>query len=250
MVNLVNMESKMRPPQSVKMLGSGKVASQNGPSNMQGVQYVRAIAVCSVALFHASMVLSFDRYFGEILLNGWLHVGTSGVDMFFVVSGLIITVVSLNSDMKTPRMTISDYFARRFARIMPFLWACILIYAAVRYLGAGKFEAAPYLNAMFLWPLGEVRPNVVWTLRHEALFYIIFAIAFLGSKRRLYVLVAWCLSPMWFMIFGYPERSGATAELAKFAFNSVNLEFGCGVILGAIYYKISEAKNQATVWHP
>lgn len=203
-----------------------------------GVQYVRAIAVFLVMLCHISGIYMLPDMFGQDLLDRIFYKGAIGVDLFFVVSGFIITVVSLHKETLAPRLNLFDYAGKRIARIIPFLWVCVVVYAVVRAIGTGKYDIAPYLTAMFLWPLGELRPNVVWTLRHEALFYIVFAFAFLGKKKRPYLLLLWCLSPFLYSagqsMFGSPYNE-VIDELSRFAFHPVNFTFGCGVLIGMAY---------------
>lgn len=206
-------------------------------SEIVGIQYVRAIAACLVVVTHASGILGLPTMFDVNLFDGLLHKGAVGVDLFFVVSGFIITIVSLHKGNLAPRLNLFNYCAKRFTRIIPFLWVCVIAYAVFRFIGTGKYEPGPYLSALFLWPLGEVRPPVVWTLRHEALFYIVFALSFLGKKRRSYLLLLWCLSPLMSPLFfdGTGVEPGLMQELGQFLFNPSNLTFGCGVLLGLAY---------------
>lgn len=204
-----------------------------------GIQYVRAIAVCLVVVTHASGILGLSNLFGVTVFDGMLYKAAVGVDLFFVVSGFIITIVSLNKGTLAPRLNVFDYAAKRFTRIIPFLWICVIVYALFRFIGTGSFEAGPYLTALFLWPIGEPKPPVVWTLRHEAIFYLVFALSFLGKKRRAYLLLLWCMSPLIYNLF--PGSAGVVEgtlhELTRFFFNPSNLTFGCGVLLGLAYQK-------------
>lgn len=217
-----------------------------------GIQYIRAIAACFVVISHADSILALPDAFGEQLFGGFLWNGAVGVDLFFVVSGFIITIVSLQAKNLAPRLDLYDYARKRFARIIPFLWLCVIVYALVRFLGTGKFEWGPYLTSLFLWPIGEVRPPVVWTLRHEALFYFIFAISFLGAKKRVYVLLLWCLSPIAYGLIAdkLVFQSENIKELLEFLFNPCNLTFGCGVLLGLLYLKsgVFQSRWQPPAW--
>ena len=155
-----------------------------------------------------------------------------------MVSGFIITVVSLQKNTLKSNLSLRDFVIHRFARIIPFMWSCILVYATIRFLGTGAFEIRPYLTAFFLWPIGEVRPNVIWTLRHELLFYVIFGASLLSSVRRPFVLASWVVSPILFvplrpfMMLAVPTT---ILEFLDFLFNPVNLEFGCGLLVGIAY---------------
>lgn len=96
---------------SVRSLISGEQAHRLG-----SVDALRALAVIPVILFH--------------LYPGWLPGGYLGVDVFFVISGYVITGILLKGiDEKTFRFR--DFFARRIARILPALLVMLVTVAAV-----------------------------------------------------------------------------------------------------------------------
>jgi exopolysaccharide production protein ExoZ len=160
------------------------------------------------------------------------------VDIFFVLSGFIIIHIALIKGTLQAKTGVVDFLVKRFIRIVPFLWVAVAAYGAIRYIGTREFELGPYLNSLFLFPIGEVRPNVVWSLRHEALFYLVFAVSFLLRKKAPYVLYTWCAAPvvLWLLrdVGELPLPSG---ELFEFAFNRANAMFGCGVVIGLVYQR-------------
>ncbi len=203
-----------------------------------GIQYLRGIAALFVVIDHTAVLMGMSQYLGRMPSQS-LGFGRIGVDIFFVISGFIIALVSLREDL-SPRLPLAEFLRRRFVRIVPFLWVCVFAYAGLRAVGRGSFETAPYLRAMFLWPLGEQRPNVVWTLRYEGLFYLVYGLSLLGAVRRPSLLVLWCLSPIVVEVVGrFVTISDATTigALVHYVASPVNLEFGMGVVLGCLYVK-------------
>ena len=78
---------------------------------------LRAIAVCAVILYHAELV-----FFGhQIFIGGFL-----GVDIFFVISGYLITSIILNEIIKTNYFSIKRFYERRIRRIIPLLLFIII----------------------------------------------------------------------------------------------------------------------------
>ncbi|MFG6475453.1 acyltransferase family protein [Microbacterium sp. P06] len=77
------------------------------------IQGLRALAVVAVVLAH---------------LIGWPRGGFAGVDVFFVVSGFLITGLLLRELSTTGRISLRDFYARRIRRILP---AAILVLLAV-----------------------------------------------------------------------------------------------------------------------
>jgi exopolysaccharide production protein ExoZ len=218
--------------------GSGHLVT-NTDKNIEGLQYLRGFAACAVVLDHSAAITSEPEYYGGVA-NPFLLAGWVGVPIFFVISGFIITIVSLRPDL-TPRMSVGDFFWRRFARIVPFLWVCIVAYVALSYFGTGNFDWLMTLRTITLWPLGDLKPNVTWTLRVEFLFYIVFALTVLSSRRGWWLMAAWVVSPLLFaalemwapaVLIGMPEHA---LGLLRFATTIHNIEFAAGLLLGLLW---------------
>ncbi|MCP3391791.1 acyltransferase [Bradyrhizobium sp. CCGB12] len=208
--------------------------TETPPGEITGIQYLRGIAASLVVLDHAASIMELPEFLGPGRFAAHLQYGWIGVDIFFVISGFIIAVTSLQRASLESRLSVYVFALKRFVRIVPFLWFAVGLYASARFLGRGAFEAGPYLNAMFLWPFGEVRPNVVWTLRHEALFYLVFALSFLIV--RLPVLIGlWCVAPI-FWLFARESLGplGDDYRVLNFLLNPVNVEFGIGLLIGVL----------------
>lgn len=217
------------------MFGISRSSSVKG---IQGLQFVRANAVLLVVMTHAAAILAFPENFDRLFLDGLFAKGAVGVDIFFVLSGFIIIHIALLKRTLQARTGLTDFLVKRFIRIVPFLWVAVAAYGVIRYIGTREFDWGPYLNSLFLFPVGEVRPNVVWSLRHEALFYLVFAVSFLLRKKAPYVLYSWCAAPvaLWLL----QDLAGLlvpTSALFEFVFNRANGMFGCGVLIGLICQK-------------
>ena len=83
---------------------------------------LRAIAVVSVILYHAQMVL-FNR--------DWFEGGFIGVDIFFVISGYLITRIILSELESKGSFNFINFYERRARRILPML--CVVIFVSVPY---------------------------------------------------------------------------------------------------------------------
>lgn len=78
---------------------------------------LRAIAVISVILYHAQMV-----FFGK----DWFTGGFIGVDIFFVISGYLITRIILSELKTTGTFNFKQFYERRARRILPILFLVIV----------------------------------------------------------------------------------------------------------------------------
>lgn len=192
-----------------------------------GLQYLRGLAAFVVVLDHSAATVA--THFGGQIFGGRLYAGAAGVDLFFLISGFIIAVVSLDANWQ-PAIGVGDFFRKRFVRIVPLMWLAILSYAVLRVVGVGGVDVWSYLRALVLWPVGDLEPLHIWTLRHEFIFYSVFALAMLGPKWLRPVLPIWCLLPI----------VGALGDFhplfEKLAWPT-NVEFGGGVLLGLLYLK-------------
>lgn len=89
---------------------------------MQAVRYrpeidgLRAVAVLSVIIFH--------------LNNRWLPGGFLGVDIFFVISGFLITGIIL-SEIQNGSFSFRDFYTRRIKRIYPAFIAAVSLASVI-----------------------------------------------------------------------------------------------------------------------
>jgi exopolysaccharide production protein ExoZ len=216
------------------------IKSDSKPKELVGIQHLRGIAALLVVLTHIDGMARFPKYF-NISIPGLLGSGAIGVHLFFLISGFIIPYVSLKQNSLLPEMSASTFLRRRFIRIIPFMWACVIGYAMLRFVGRGTFPVIPYLRALTLFPVGEVNPEPVWTLRHEFLFYTIFCVALLYSKRQQWIAMAfWFLSPfLWYLVTANVDLQSDSFlyELCTFVFSKLNIFFGIGFLAGVFHMK-------------
>ena len=201
-----------------------------GKMKLCSIQYLRAIAAIGVVLTHASLAL-FDRQ--RALIN--FELGSSGVDLFFVISGFVMFYTTAD-DETAP----GDFLLRRIIRIVPIYFILSTVAFLMAVLGpqyTRTFSANPYdyLRSIFFVPYinpmyHAMRPeiNQGWTLNYEMFFYFVFGVSlFLRANLRIVV----CLS-----IFVILATIGvAFIPVNVFAAtytDSIMLEFMLGVIIG------------------
>jgi peptidoglycan/LPS O-acetylase OafA/YrhL len=161
---------------------------------------LRAVAVISVLLFH------FDKH----LLSG----GFVGVDVFFVISGYLITSIII-SECENGKFSFSRFYQRRISRIFPVFFlvslatlvAAYFLYMPQDFASAGAVTIAGALSVanlkfMLQGNYFQITPDAqpllhFWSLSLEEQFYLVFPLvvylAFrLGITRRslFYVLIA------------------------------------------------------------
>ena len=129
--------------------------------------------------------------------------GFLGVDVFFVLSGFLITSILLREQSTTGRVRFGAFYRRRALRLLPALFAFLavhVIYASIIHVQAAV-ERSSIIAAMFYyynWKLvysfPVVRPELthLWSLSIEEQFYFVWPVALiflLGLRRRLSTLV-------------------------------------------------------------
>ena len=140
---------------------------------------LRAVAVALVFLTHA----------GPGVFTG----GFLGVTLFFALSGYLITTLLLSEYRRTERISLKRFYVRRFLRLMPALFAMVVLTAAASIVVGAQntlHDAWPAIT----YTMDIVAPvthqeggiyNATWSLAVEEQFYLIWpAILIIGLHRR------------------------------------------------------------------
>jgi exopolysaccharide production protein ExoZ len=199
---------------------------------LRSVQLLRAIAVVLVIVLH---VYAFEPHagLGETLLPAVSVFGSSGVDLFFVISGFIM-VFTTNRLIPGVRAA-AEFMRRRVLRVYPMYW----IYSSVLLLAflispsifrRQDISSLSFVKSFMLYPQAQEPLLIVgWTLIHEVYFYLVFAlILLLRRKYHRIALFVWALSVCSAAIVLPEEQRGPGTALLV---NPLTLEFifGCGV---------------------
>lgn len=160
---------------------------------VEALDGVRGIAILLVVVMHCAMFGTVRADIGEHPLTRTLLLGWTGVDLFFVLSGFLITGILLR-DKERPHY-FRNFYARRALRIFPLYYVVILLLLFVlpRESATTAAEKVPYFlylqNFAWLWP-GEAHPDIArtitWSLAVEEQFYLVWpAVVLLLSRRAL-----------------------------------------------------------------
>lgn len=197
-----------------------------------GIQALRAVAALMVVLVH-SIYLWHNRILHEAVPQYWMN-GAAGVDIFFVISGFVMTITLPGLDRYENPARV--FLWRRITRIIPLYWLAtslkvalvLAIPAAVMHRGVsltnviGSYFFIPTVNAD-----GVVAPVIVqgWTLNYEMLFYVVFTGCLLLRTATLRLLVLMLstmavisiLHPIWH----WPIQTLLSPMLVEFLFGVV-----------------------------
>jgi peptidoglycan/LPS O-acetylase OafA/YrhL len=170
------------------------------PAYLPEIDGLRALAVLSVFIFH--------------LNKTWLAGGFTGVDVFFVISGFLISGLIIH-DLDEDRFAYRNFYQRRIARIAPAATLVVvvalalgsLLYDRQEFSALGADAVAAMLSVMNVKQLFEggyftaspdAQPLIhYWSLAVEEQFYLLFPIMLqlivrVSGQHRQVVLIALC----------------------------------------------------------
>ena len=182
------------------------------------IDVLRGVAILMVMLLHFTLAYRLgDSPLTWILPGPWLRAallnGNYGVTMFFVVSGYLITSISMERYGGLDHLSARGFYAFRFARILPPLLLALTIIIPLGLLGRPSFrnaaQGAVLPRAFFLTVLLSILTfwhnllmaargyfnyalNIYWSLSVEEAFYLAFPLLCVGRKRQR-LLIAGCL---------------------------------------------------------
>ena len=167
---------------------------------LPGLDGMRALAVVAVMIYHTN--------------NGWLPGGFIGVEVFFVISGYLITLLLIGEHEKQGRIDLKQFWLRRARRLLPavfFMLTLLMIYTALfkrDTLGLLRGDVIAGLGYVSNWyqiwvgagytASADFAPlRHLWSLAVEEQFYLIWPVIMVGlirlGRRRLPDVSRWLL---------------------------------------------------------
>ena len=114
---------------------------------LPGLDGLRALAVMIVMVYHA---------------HQWLPAGFLGVEVFFVISGYLITLLLIAEHERDGRLSLRKFWVRRFRRLLPALYVTLLIVGL-------------YCLLFFQKALGKLRGDAVGAVTYSTNWYQIWS---------------------------------------------------------------------------
>ena len=149
---------------------------------LPGIDLLRAIAIVWVMLFHSYIVGGLGPDFGWLSRFGWM-----GVDIFFVLSGLLIGTQVLRPLQRGERLSFGGFYARRAWRILPAFAVVLALYACFPAL-----REAPGLQPW--WQFATFTLNLLIDYGHNQAFSHAWSLCVEEHFYLLFPLLAWWLT--------------------------------------------------------
>ncbi len=175
------------------------------PNKLVSIQALRGLAALVVVFYHvAGYELSAGFTNPKAFLEIITQFGFAGVDLFFVISGFIITFVHWNEFGNIKYLP--GFLWKRFTRIYPLYWICfiaaLVLTFAFKYF-KGKDVCPEYngpLSILISFFLIKEKYNcflpVSWTLTYELQFYLFLAVFYLVPIK-----MHWLTIPILVVVF-------------------------------------------------
>jgi len=204
--------------------------ADNVKSQIVGMHYLRAIATIFVVVSHSFQNTATANPKWDGPLTKFFFSGGGEIDFFFIMSSFIMYHTAIDPTTNSPKITGFEFLKRRFIRIIPLLWIAVLFYDFSHFLAFRNIDLEGSLRTLFLWPVGDSVPTVAWTIKFEALFYLLFGLSVLESRKFLPLMILWFAAPAVRALITW-SLTDDTNTLIGFLSNSVNLDFGIGFLL-------------------
>jgi peptidoglycan/LPS O-acetylase OafA/YrhL len=215
------------------------------------IQILRGVAALLIVLYH--ILLGEKAYAPRaFLLSDLLSYGACGVDLFFLISGFVLTAGYL--DQAGSFGACARFLVRRLARIYPLYWilsGALLAVVAVR---PGLVDSSVYANvdlvkSFLLFPQrsGPLL-SVAWAVSHLLYFYAVFALILAAGRRRFVPgLAGWLV----LVVVGYAWREHSAAwralPLVRLAAHPMTAEFILGCLLALVVARTRRGARAAVI---
>jgi peptidoglycan/LPS O-acetylase OafA/YrhL len=187
-----------------------KPAAARNWTRLDGVDLLRGLAIFFVLMNHVNMRLLFakvpyTRGLPNQLVYSLVWNGQFGVQMFFAVSGFLITSTTLRRWGTIGRVNVGDFYKLRFSRIAPLLLLLLSVLSVLHLVHAsgyvvaestGGLRRALFAALTFHINLLEARRgylpgswDILWSLSVEEMFYLFFPLACRLFRRGRYLAI-------------------------------------------------------------
>jgi peptidoglycan/LPS O-acetylase OafA/YrhL len=190
------------------------MATLSSKSRIASLDGARAVSIALVVLGHAGAALPQSSRFRPVLEDrGGANLG---VNVFFVLSGYLITRLLLIEEDRRGRVSLGQFYLRRAFRILPALYAYIAFLAALTVFGVLSIPGAEFIEAMtFTWNYrgGGWWLGHTWSLSVEEQFYLFWPtlLALCGRERARNIALAIVILEPFIRVasyFAFPSQRG------------------------------------------
>jgi peptidoglycan/LPS O-acetylase OafA/YrhL len=178
-------------------------------TRVDGIDLLRGLSILLVLMNHVNMRLlsahvPYTKGLPSQLVDSLVWNGQFGVQIFFVISGYLITSTSIRRWKSPDQISIKDFYTLRAARIAPLMLLLLTILCVLHLIGAAGYVVSPKTGGLgralfaaltfhinFLEATRGYLPgnwDILWSLSVEETFYLFFPLIARILKRRNFLL--------------------------------------------------------------
>lgn len=188
------------------MTPSDSKSSTRAGKRLDGIDLLRGLSIFFVLMNHINIrLLGADVPYTGFIPAQLVHVlvwnAQLGVQMFFVVSGFLITSITIRRWGSLPQVSLRGFYLFRFARIAPLLFLLLAVLCSLHFFHVHRYVVTAEtgglgraLLAVLTFHVNELQIHrgylpgnwdILWSLSIEEMFYLFFPLTCLlfGGKR-------------------------------------------------------------------
>ncbi len=178
--------------------------------SLDGLRAFSILVVLVGHLAHQGVLIPHRWYFTDV--------GHLGVDMFFVISGFIITLLLLREQRRAGAISLTHFYWRRAFRILPAYVCFLLGIAVLQASGQIELRFRDWIGALTYTVSFQEKPNWnighIWSLSVEEHFYLVWPFVFALAPRR-----------AWLLALGYILATPLLRVLLRFGIPGLDPDF-------------------------
>lgn len=210
---------------------------------IRNIQALRGLAVLLVVFFHLFIIekkySGFDTFLPDVF-----QFGMAGVDLFFVISGFVMVMVTRGKFQVFGEAI--KFLYHRASRIYPLYWvystlALIVFMIQPSWVNGSQGNEVNILSSFLLLPSDKLPiVQVGWTLIHEIYFYLVFflILLLLPESFLMYAIAAWGICVV--LLNSTLDPGNPFYDLIS---NPLTFEFLGGGLLGLAYQRSEKRLN-------
>jgi peptidoglycan/LPS O-acetylase OafA/YrhL len=193
------------------MASSGSAIQASKSQRLDGIDLLRGLAIFFLVMNHVNIRLlgagvPYREFLPAQLVHFLVWNGQLGVQMFFAVSGFLITSITLRRWGSLSKVNIREFYIFRFARIAPLLLLLLVVLSGLHFVNVQHFVVSDEKGGLgrallaaltFHVNVLEARRgylpgnwDILWSLSVEEMFYLFFpAVCRLFGRRKFFLAI-------------------------------------------------------------
>jgi peptidoglycan/LPS O-acetylase OafA/YrhL len=166
------------------LITTAKENSSHLKTRIPSLDGLRGLSILAVITSHAAYhFLQGSPTFGPVYRT-LSSVANYGVDVFFVISGYLITGILMKNKARNGAISLRAFYQRRAVRIMPLALVYIAVISILGHPSKVQFFYAITFSTSFFFEQAYRGLQQLWSLSVEEQFYLFWPLGFLATSRR------------------------------------------------------------------